>query len=109
MNPPSDTIDGLFLDSENATYDAVAKRFLAHKIFLAWILKHCVSEFRDCTIGDIANKYIEGMPEVGTVPVNPDLTNAPRKIIGDNVEYKTLTEGMTTFDIRFAAYAPDHG
>ncbi len=48
VNQPSDTIDGLFLDAENATYDAVAKRFLAHKIFLAWILKHCVSEFRDC-------------------------------------------------------------
>lgn len=60
-------------------------------------------------IEDIANKYIEGTPEVGTVPVNPDLTNAPKKIVGDNVEYKTLTEGMTTFDIRFVAYAPTTG
>ena len=41
--------------------------------------------------------------------MNPDLTNAPRRIAGDNTEYKTLTEGMTVFDIRFIAYAPTTG
>ena len=109
MSQPSDTIEGLFLDNDNAAYDTVAKKFLSHRVFLAWILKHCVREFRECSIEDIVNKYIEGKPEVGTVPVNPDLTNAPRRIIGDNTEYKTLTEGMTVFDIRFVAYAPTTG
>ena len=103
----TDTIEGLFMDNENATYDAVAKNFLARKVFLARILKRCVSEFRDCPLDDIVGKYIEGEPEIGTTPVAPDLTNAQRKIHGENVEYTTLTEGMTTFDIRFVAYAPD--
>ena len=35
MNQPSDTIEGLFWDNDNATYDAVAKQFLSHRIFLA--------------------------------------------------------------------------
>ena len=109
MSNNSDTIQGLSLDNGNAAYDATAKEFLAHRVFLARILRHCVAEFRDCPVEDIASKYIEGKPEVGTVPVAPDLTNAPRKIIGDNVEYKTLTEGMTVFDIRFVAYAPSTG
>ena len=109
MSQTSDTIEGLFMDNGNAAYDATAKKFLSHRIFLAWILRHCVSEFKDCPVEDIASKYIGGKPEVGTVPVNPDLTNAPRKIIGDNTEYKTLTEGMTVFDIRFVAYAPSTG
>ena len=103
----SDNIEGLFLDNDNATYDATAKKFLSHKIILAWILKHCVDEFKDRSIKDIANKYIEGTPEIGTVPVNPDLTNTPRKIEGSNTELKTVTEGATLFDIRFAAYAPN--
>lgn len=105
-NRASDTIEGLALDNGNAAYDATAKGFLARKVFLACILKHCVAEFRDCPVEDIADKYIEGTPEVSCVPIAPDKTNAPRKILGDNVEYKTLTEGMTTFDIRFVVYAP---
>ena len=103
----SDTIDGVFMDNDNASYDATAKGFIARKVFLARILKNCVKEFRKCSLEDIAGIYIEGTPEVSAVPLAPDLTNAPRKIIGENVEYKTLTEGTTTFDIRFVAYAPD--
>ena len=95
----SDTIDGVFMDIDNASYDATAKGFIARKVFLARILKNCVKEFRKCSLEDIAGKYIEGTPEVSAVPLAPDLTNAPRKIIGEN--------GTTTFDIRFVAYAPD--
>lgn len=109
MSNTPNTVEGLFLDNGNAAYDAIAKKFLARKVFLARILKRCMAEFRNCAVEDIASKYIEGKPEVGTVPVAPDMTNAPRKILGDNVEYKTLTEGMTTFDIRFIAYAPSTG
>lgn len=42
----SDTIDGVFMDNDNASYDATAKGFIAHKVFLAHILKHCVRELR---------------------------------------------------------------
>ena len=104
--PPKETIDDTFLKNNIAAYDAVAKSLLSRKIFLARILKRCVREFADCTIEDIMEKYIENKVEVGTVPIAPDKTNAVKKIDGDNVEYKTLTEGETTFDIRFTAYAP---
>ena len=104
--PEKETIDDTFLKDNIAAYDAVAKSLLSRKIFLARILKRCVREFADCTIDDIMEKYIEDKVEVGTVPIAPDKTNAVKKIDGDNIEYKTLTEGETTFDIRFTAYAP---
>ena len=107
--PTKETIDDTFLKDNIAAYDAVAKSLLSQKIFLARILKRCVREFADCTIDDIMEKYIENKVEVGTVPIAPDKTNAVKKIDGDNVEYKTLTEGETTFDIRFTAYAPTTG
>ena len=31
----SDTIDGVFMDNDNASYDATAKGFIARKVFLA--------------------------------------------------------------------------
>ena len=48
-----------FLDERNAAYDHLAKRLLAHKSILAYILKYAVSEFVDCSLDDIAKKYIE--------------------------------------------------
>ena len=107
--PTKETVDDTFLKDNIAAYDAVAKSLLSRKIFLARILKRCVREFADCTIDDIENKYIEDKVEVGKIPIAPDKTNAVKKIDGDNVEYKTLTEGETTFDIRFTAYAPTTG
>ena len=104
--PQKETIDDTFLKDNIATYDAVAKSLLSRKIFLARILKRCVREFADSTVEDIMYKYIEDKVEVGKVPIAPDKTNAVKKIDGDNIEYKTLTEGETTFDIRFTAYAP---
>lgn len=72
-------------------------------------MKYCVPEFEDSTIEDIRDIYIQGTPEVASVPVMPDKTNArplPR-ILGENTEDKTLTEGTVTFDIRFRASTPD--
>lgn len=105
-NTANGKIDGAFLDNANVAYDATAKKFLSRRIFLARIIKRCIKEFADFSVEDIANKYIEGEPELGTIPLAPDRTNAVRKITGDNVEYKTLTEGETTFDIRVTVYLP---
>lgn len=89
-------------------YDAACKAVLADKYILAWILKSVVPEYKESLIEDIALRYIEGTPEIGSVPVAFDSTNAG-SIKGDNVELKTMTEGTTTFDIRFHALAPDSG
>lgn len=91
-----------------AQYDAACKRLLSQKIILAWILKSCLKEFRDCSVQEIAEKYIEGTPQVSEVAVAPDESNAPR-IRGIGSEDTSLTEGSNTYDIRFRACAPGTG
>ena len=58
--------------SKDAQYDAACKRLLAYKQFLARIMQRCVVEFKDCTIDDIVNKYIEGEPLVAQIGVHPN-------------------------------------
>ena len=98
----------LYLAGRNPEYDAAAKKVISTKIILAWILKYCVKEFKNSDIQDIKEKYILGMPEIASTPVMPDMTNADsHRIRGENGEDKTLTEGTTTFDIRFQAQSPE--
>ena len=90
-------------------YDTTAKKLLANKQILAQIMKGCVEEYRNCTVKDIAEKYIEGVPEIGTVGVHVDDTNRPAPtdvIAGSSNEDATLTEGTVRYDIRFDAVAP---
>lgn len=42
-------------------YDESCKNILANKIILAWIMKSCMKEYKDCSIRDIADHYIEGI------------------------------------------------
>ncbi len=119
MAVESETVDGVLMNDDNASYDKAAKRFLSRKNLLAWILKYLVVEFRDCSIKDIAEKYIEGDPTltIGTVPVDADLTNAARKVAkkkpknikGSRNEDGSATEGTAIFDIMFHAIVPTTG
>lgn len=43
--------------SYKASLDTTCKKLLANKIILAWILKNCVEEYKDCTIREIEEKY----------------------------------------------------
>ena len=92
-----------FLDERNATYDHLAKRLLARKSILAYILKYAVSEFADCSLDDIAKKYIEGDPllHINTIPLDDTLD-----IKGKHTESNSPLEGLITFDIIFDAFAP---
>ena len=96
-----------------ARYDKAAKKLLANKIVLAHILKGCVKEYRDCTIQEIAEKYIEGTPEIDAVGVHMDDTNHVRKadspIEGIDTEDSSRTEGTVYYDVRFNAIAPGGG
>lgn len=95
----------------NADYDAACRRLLSEKIILAWIMKNCLEEYRDCGIPEIIEKYIEGEPQISEVPVAPDETNAFENpmIKGTQNEDKSMTEGTVTYDIRFFATAPKSG
>ena len=58
----------------NAKYDAACKRLLSEKYILAWIMKSCLTEYENCAINEIAERYIEGQPSVESIPVAPDKT-----------------------------------
>ncbi len=90
---------------DRARLDAACKRLLSEKRILAWIMKSCLEEYRDCGIREIAEVCIEGQPQVGVVPVAPDETNAAR-VRGLASEDTSLTEGTVTYDIRFLATVP---
>ena len=98
--------ESIHATDQYAQYDAACKRVLAEKIVLAWIMKSCLKEYQDCCVEEIAEKYIEGTPQVGKVPGPPDETNAPR-IRGISSQDTSLTESSSTYDIRFLAFAPD--
>lgn len=102
-------MDSLY-GSDNAKYDQHAKHLLASRKLLAEIVKKVVPEFQDAIIDDIAEKYIEGTPLVGSIPVAPGLTNTvPSKISGGRNEDGAPKEGYITYDILFHARAPGTG
>ncbi len=95
---------GIELTEYRAFYDASCKRILSEKIVLAWLMKSCLAEYRDCDAYIIAEKYIEGQPFVGKVPVAPDETGA--FIRGRSQAQTSLSEGSVSYDIYFDAAVP---
>ena len=69
-------------------------------------MKSCLAEYADCTVNEIAEKYIEEKPQVAEIPVAPDERQSTSVIQGTGVEDTTITEGTVTFDIRFHAGVP---
>ena len=109
MNTDTTIAKNIRVADEKASYDAACKRLLSEKIILAWIMKNCLEEYRDCDVEEIAEKYIEGTPQVGEVAVAPDESNRVSMIQGAGNEDISLTEGSVTYDIRFLATAPVSG
>ena len=87
---------------KRAPYDKEAINLLKNKQYLAWILKDCVSEFSGMEIDEIIPCI--DTPKVGTVPVEPGLTNS--FITGELTESKIIKEGIVTYDIRFTVRVP---
>lgn len=81
-----------------AQYDAEAKKIVADKGVLSWIVKYTVKEMKDCTLEEIADA-IEDI-EVARVPVYPGKRRT-EAIIGMPSEDKVPNEGEITFDVRF--------
>lgn len=93
--------------------DAACKKLLSHKVFLAWILKTCLAEYKECSVEDIVEKYIEGEPWIDEISVDSDETNPSVAVSrdnpvikGENNEDTSLTEGKTIYDILFYAVKP---
>ena len=107
MDEKTTMAQGLHSTDDSAGYDAACKRVLSEKAILARIMKACLVEYRDCPVRDIEEKYIEGQPQVSSVPVLPDEEGSV--ISGLDTEDKSVHEGTVTYDIRFRAIAPDSG
>ncbi|MEI3334242.1 MAG: hypothetical protein V8R24_03380 [Dorea longicatena] len=68
-----------------------------------------MKEYKDCSIRDIADHYIEGIPEISQREVHRDEAPAsdPGKIRGENTEDKAVNEGTVRYDIMFLGiYCP---
>ena len=88
-----------------AEYDTSAKRVLGQKSILAHILVKTVDEFKGMDPKKVVDS-IEGTPHIGTVPVEPGLTNAVsekngERLVGFNTENGEVNEGLIRFDIVF--------
>ena len=88
-----------------AEYDTSAKRLLGQKSISAHILVKTVDEFKGMDPKKVVDS-IEGTPHIGTVPVEPGLTNAVsekngERLVGFNTENGEVNEGLIRFDIVF--------
>lgn len=91
---------------QKAAYDHVCKKLLSHKMILAWLMKSCLPEYRDCTVHEIADKYIESEPQISKTVVHQNEKAGTVPLIkGSNTEDTSIREGTITFDIRFHASA----
>uniref|UniRef100_UPI003FEFC422 hypothetical protein n=1 Tax=Megasphaera elsdenii TaxID=907 RepID=UPI003FEFC422 len=93
--------------AQKKAYDEACKRVLSEREIMAHILKSCTEEFKDCSLLDIAWRYIQGEPSISRIAVEPE-TISPR-IESEQTEDKSGAEGTVYYDIRFHAVAPVDG
>ncbi len=99
---------------QKAQYDETAKRLLGQKIILAHILIKTVPEFKGMSPKEVV-PLIEGTPMIGSVPVEPGLTNGKNgrnkegneRLVGFNTENGEVNEGLVRFDIVFYVRTKD--
>lgn len=76
--------------ADKASYDAACKRLLANKEILAWIMKSCIEEYRECSVKDIAEYYIEEEPQIAYTAVNSDERSANGSDTIRNLQMDTM-------------------
>lgn len=125
---PSEIAQNLKAAEDDSTirYDASARNLVAQKPVLAYILKSALDEYAEYSVQEIAEKFIEGTPEVKTIAVHPDhpdreamdsldmpgasdMMSGDDKIEGLSDSDKSQREGSVFYDIRFLALIPQSG
>lgn len=106
---------------DRAKYDAAAKKLVAQKSVLAYIIKSALNEFADNPVQKIAEEFIEGLPQVGEAAVHQDHSDTflseretaklsgSARIEGMPTEDISVREGTVRYDIRFQARIPGDG
>ena len=96
------------ITNPNPKYDNACKRMFSEKILLARIMKTCITEYKDISEDEIAEKYIEGQPEVSLVPVfqdeEPEVSSLIDGLPNEDISEK---EKRVTYDIHFWAGIPN--
>ena len=117
---PSEIAQNLKVADENATfqYDESARNLVAQKSVLAYILKSALDEYAAYTVQEIAERFIEGEPELRKIALHqdhPDRQDDPGMMSGDDriegepTVDKSQRDGTVYFDIRFIAVLPSDG
>ena len=117
---PSEIAQNLKVADENAAfkYDESARNIVAQKSVLAYILKSALDEYAAYTVQEIAERFIEGEPELRKIAVHqdhPDRQDDPGMMSGDDkiegkpTADKSQRDGTVYFDIRFIAVLPSDG
>lgn len=96
------------ITNPNPKYDNACKRMFSEKNLLARIMKACIAEYKDISEDEIAEKYIEGQPEVSQVPVFQDEEPDENSLI-DGLPNEDISEKekRVTYDIHFWAGIPN--
>ena len=103
MNNKTHIANVLESNATKSRYDAEAKRILADKTVLAWIMQYTIQEFHKYSIKTIVD-CIEGKPEVATAQLMPGYSG--EAIEGITNDDSVPGEGRITYDIKFYAFTP---
>ncbi len=101
MQTATETSRTLTQTDQNTAYDENVKKVLSEKVFLSWIMKGCVAEYKDYTVDEIRENYIEGTPKVSKVAVH-----SGGLIHGMDTVDKSRDEHNVFYDILFHATLP---
>lgn len=94
-------------DTMDNSLDALCKKLLSHRSILTQILKTCVEEFKNCSLQEIEQHYIEGDPSINSVPVHQDDVPKPEEFItGIRNKNNSILERTITYDISFKVIHP---
>lgn len=117
---PSEIAQNLKVADRDAAfkYDESARNIVAEKSVLAYILKSALDEYAGYTEQEIAERFIEGEPELRRIAVHQDhpdrendsgMMSGDDKIEGEPTADKSQRDGTVYFDIRFIASFPSDG
>lgn len=85
----NDMAQALNVTDESAAHDATAKKLVANKAILAYILKYTMDEFADTPLKEIP-KYIEGKPKISKIAVMQDHADIEDAEDSEDVEVELL-------------------
>ncbi len=100
----------LDVSESKVKYDAAARKLVAQKAILSYILKSTMDEFAVVPVKEIAEKWITGAPQVSETPVHQDAPagrlNGSAPVGEMATEDVSIQEGTVRYDIRFPVHVP---